>query len=426
MSYKDDFNVFVGGKSGVFKGAKIDKKACILKNIQSLVSIKDDDEVTTISWGDDEEKEILIACGVKRDRSVKIYDTECGMFTCSFFCNVGKGSTNGISRYDSAILTAVDSGEVKVWRFDEQDQIVINAGENLHRMRHSKANKNIIATGGREHKLKLFDLEKQAQTFVEKNLPHDWLQLRVPIWISDIGFLPNTDHVVTTGRYGHIRLYDAKAQRRPVIHMDVKDEALTTLAITPREKQIIIGTGKGGMNLVDLRKPGRVLNTYKGAVGGITGIACSKSYPYVASVGLDRYLRVHHMDTKAQLKAVYLTSKLTCMLLRSEFSWEPDEEEKGENGEEISVDRNGNSDVREKLSAKETETDSDAEYDVLFDKMQVVTNKEDRTILKDEKRKQNVQQDSSSDGENEIYSNVRQSKKRKQTSKKTSKKSKSK
>lgn len=69
-------------------------------------------------------------------------------------------------------------------------------------------------------------------------------------------------------------------------------------------RQIIVGTGKGKMNLVDLRKPAKVLNTYKGFVGGVTGIACSTVEPYIISVSLDRYLRIHHINTKQLLKKV--------------------------------------------------------------------------------------------------------------------------
>lgn len=69
-------------------------------------------------------------------------------------------------------------------------------------------------------------------------------------------------------------------------------------------RQIIVGSGKGKMNLVDLRNPAKVLNTYKGFVGSITGIACCKNEPYVVSVSLDRFLRIHHIDTKQLLKKV--------------------------------------------------------------------------------------------------------------------------
>lgn len=73
-------------------------------------------------------------------------------------------------------------------------------------MCHSLVQRNIIATGGREHRLKLYDLEKQTMIFSEKNLPHDWLELRVPIWVSDANFLPETQEIATVGRYGYVRM----------------------------------------------------------------------------------------------------------------------------------------------------------------------------------------------------------------------------
>ncbi|CAL1679409.1 unnamed protein product [Lasius platythorax] len=322
MSYKENFNIFVGGKSGVFKGIKVGGKTDIIKNIQDLVSITENDQVTTVAWGNNDEQEVLIACGAKGNRRVKIYDSESLAFTCSFPCNTGKGSIIGISRYDRSVLTAVKSGEVSLWPFDRKEEVLINAGENLHRMCHSCTQKNIIATGGLENRLKLFDLEKQELIFSEKNIPHDWLELRVPIWISDLNFLPGTKQIATVGRYGHVRLYDPYAQRRPVIDLTIKDEALTCLSVTPKEKYIIVGSGKGRMNLIDLRKSSTVLNTYKGFAGGVTGIACSMDNPYVASVSLDRHLRIHHIDTKELLKKIYLTSRLTCLVMRSDFSIE--------------------------------------------------------------------------------------------------------
>lgn len=51
-----------------FLGVKIDKNKCIAKNIQNLVSITKDHEVTTMSWGDDDEKDVLIGCGSAENR----------------------------------------------------------------------------------------------------------------------------------------------------------------------------------------------------------------------------------------------------------------------------------------------------------------------------------------------------------------------
>ncbi|XP_044579016.1 WD repeat-containing protein 74 [Cotesia glomerata] len=361
MNFKDDFDIFVGGKSGVFKGVKIDKNKCIVKNIQNLVSITKDHEVTTMSWGDDDEKDVLIGCGSAENRSVKVYDSQHLAFSTSFSCNVSAGKIRGISHYNNCIITAVESGDINLWRRSESIK-VIKTNEDLHAMRHNKFNKNIIATGGKEHPLQLYDLEQDKVTFKEKNVRHDWLEMRVPIWVSDIGFLPDSSKIATCSRYGYVRLYDPLIQKRPVINIEVKDQALTTLAIAPKENHIVVGSGKGIMNLVDLRKPGKVLNTYKGFVGGITAISCPKNNPYIVSVGLDRYLRVHNINTKELLQKVYLTSRLSSMVLRSEFVLkEVESKENITNDENIQI-------------IDDSEIKNDAEYDEMFNNMQVICN----------------------------------------------------
>lgn len=86
-------------------------------------------------------------------------------------------------------------------------------------MRNCFQNKNIVAVGGKDRKnnLKIFDLEKKECIFTSKNIPHDNLQLEVPVWESDFRFLDDNEHnLVTCSRYGYIRYYDTRQQRRPV------------------------------------------------------------------------------------------------------------------------------------------------------------------------------------------------------------------
>lgn len=354
MNYKDDFNVFVGGKSGIFKGVRVKEKSCVMKNIQNLVSITDNHEVTCMSWGDADEKEILLACGSKGVRSVKTYDTENHTFRTSFICDVGEGNITGIARLNGNIITAVQSGHVKLWRHKED--CILNVGENLSCMRQANSKKNIIATGGLENPLKLFDLEKKVTTFTAKNVSNDWLQLRTPISVTDLCFSTNDKQIVTAGRYGHIRLYDPKAQRRPVVNLEMKEEALTTISPCVQDRQFVCGTGRGRMNMIDLRKTGKILNTYKGAVGAITAVAVSKIDPCIVSTSFDRYLYVHDINSKKLLKKVYLTSKLSGMVLRSEFSLNTPEKEgeaaKDSNDEdlEVSEEEFSNSDDGEESS----------------------------------------------------------------------------
>ncbi|XP_012230167.2 WD repeat-containing protein 74-like [Linepithema humile] len=317
---KSNFDIFVGGTSGIFKGIQVGKKGQIVKNIQDLASITKNDQVTIIEWGNDKEEDILIACGLKENRRVKVYDSNHLVFTRSFPCDVGKGSIKGLSRCEGSILTAVESGEVSLWTSDKIEVPIINAGNNLEKMRYSHTGKNII-TGGLENRLKVFDLEKQSLIFTEKDLPHDALQLRLPICITDLNLLPGTQTIATVSKYGYIRLYDSRAQRRPVINMQIQDKSWSCLSVTSKDKHIIVGSTIGTMNLVDLRKCGFLLKTYKGFTGAVTGITCSTSNPYIASVSLDRHLRIHHMDTKALLKQIYLTSNLTCIVMKSDFSF---------------------------------------------------------------------------------------------------------
>ncbi|XP_066598507.1 WD repeat-containing protein 74 [Prorops nasuta] len=355
MSYKEDFNVFVGAQSGLLKGVKLTLDSHVTKNIQNLVSIKEEDQIASISWADEKEKEIFLACGSKNSqRCVKVYNTQDSIFTSSFTCDFGEGPIVGIAPYNKGILTAVKSGEIKLWRFKDNDEVILNVGNNLCKMCNSFTHENIIATGGKENELKLYNVETKTKIFTEKNIRHDWLEMRVPVWISDIAFLPGIYKVATVGRYGHVRLYDTNAQRRPVINIEMKDEAITTLTIAPKDNHIIIGSNKGKMNLVDLRKSGKVLNTYKGFTGSVTGIACSQTQPYILSTSLDRFLRVHHLETKALIKKVYLTSRLTGIAVRSEFTLQ-----KSEQTENIS-----------ECKIIDNNMDSEEEYDEMFNEMQ--------------------------------------------------------
>lgn len=70
-------------------------------------------------------------------------------------------------------------------------------------------------------------------------VPNDFLDLQVPIWVCDLGFLPSQGShskvVVGTG-YHQVRLYDTKAQRRPVLSLDFGESPISALAVTDDEK----------------------------------------------------------------------------------------------------------------------------------------------------------------------------------------------
>lgn len=44
----------------------------------------------------------------------------------------------------------------------------------------------VIAVGGRENDLALYNLETQEAVFKGRNVANDFLNLRVPIWVADM------------------------------------------------------------------------------------------------------------------------------------------------------------------------------------------------------------------------------------------------
>ena len=71
----------------------------------------------------------------------------------------------------------------------------------------------------------------------------DKLDLRVPVWVNRVAFTPDCGPqpvlVAGTG-YGHVRLYDTRAQRRPVFSTEYGNEPITALDITPDGKYAIV------------------------------------------------------------------------------------------------------------------------------------------------------------------------------------------
>ena len=72
------------------------------------------------------------------------------------------------------MITAVESGVVTLWRYAEAERVSLDAlttGERLCRMRQSPADSAVLATGGEENDLQLWDLNRPEQpVFKAKNV----------------------------------------------------------------------------------------------------------------------------------------------------------------------------------------------------------------------------------------------------------------
>lgn len=195
---------------------------------------------------------------------------------------------------------------------------MIETGDNTTRMRQCSRNQNLVAVGGKERKnnLKVFDLEAQKQIFSSKNVPHDNLQLEVPIWDCDMAFVNNSENCLAScSRYGYIRFYDYRAQRRPVHnYTDNKDQAFNSM--TCHDGLIYVGTTMGSVYAFDLKSLKVPLHTYKGAVGSISSIAVDESGKFLFASSLDRYVRIYNAEKTHLLYQCYVKSKASEILMK--------------------------------------------------------------------------------------------------------------
>ena len=80
---------------------------------------------------------------------------------------------------------------------------------------------------------------------------------------------------------------------------------------------------------------------YKGNTGSVREIALHPTMEVMATVGLDRVMRVFDVATRQQLHRVYLRQKLNCVLVSSEVevaSFTKEEEEEPESDSSLLKD----------------------------------------------------------------------------------------
>ena len=121
------------------------------------------------------------------------------------------------------------------------------------------------------------------------------------------------------------------------------------------------------MGLLDIRQ-GKLVHLYKGFAGGIRSVQCHATKPVVASCGLDRFLRIHDIESKALLFKVYMKSRLNCVAMTERWG-----EERDTRTENSVVNKKG-------LDNEENDNEDDnGDIDDVWDTMEVIKT---RTVKK--------------------------------------------
>lgn len=202
-------------------------------------------------------------------------------------------------------MTCVESGELQVWNDKSEVVSEWNCGPGVAVMRGSNEKKEVL-TGGMKNLLKTWNMETGQQVWSAKNVPPDMLGLEIPIMITDARFIPGENTILEATKLHEMRLYDPRAQRRPVKKMVFMENPIMSTSLTYKTNNILAANSIGEMGLFDLRSKVHPVCKFKGQAGSIRSIDGHPTMPLAASVGIDRFLRVHDLQTR---KLIHKVSK---------------------------------------------------------------------------------------------------------------------
>jgi ribosome biogenesis protein NSA1 len=148
------------------------------------------------------------------------------------------------------------------------------------------------------------------------------------------------------------------------------DRPFTTCCLSHDENILFTGDTVGRVSGFDLRVM-RLYGVYKGNTGSIRDMAVHPTLNMLATVGLDRIMRVFDIKTRRQLHRVYLRQRLNCVLVSSEetvedFAEEENEEVQSESGSDESI-LHDDDDLVEMEDDKEVKEEEDSDDSILHD-----------------------------------------------------------
>ncbi|KAH8308792.1 hypothetical protein KR059_001780 [Drosophila kikkawai] len=333
------------------------------RNLSDLSVLDKDSRVTSMAFGDEAQTEILLGRAKNTAELHALADGSGSKKTVSFKA----APIVGLARFNDKLIAGIGNGEIQSLELgsdEAAEPVVISTGTQMDHLRQCLQSRNIVATGGKERQnnLKVYDLSSDGkQIFTSKNLPNDYLQLEVPVWDSDVGFVDGPNVLATCSRTGYVRLYDTRKQRRPVACFASEEHGMSFAALVARGNYIYTGTTMGALKAFDTRRMKTHVHTYKGFTGGISDLHLDATGRYLSSASLDRYVRIHDADSTVLLYQCYVKSKVTKVLIRQVEDEKPVETEP--TVEEIAQPK------KDKIIKS---TPLDDEYEDMFDQMPTV------------------------------------------------------
>ena len=207
-------------------------------------------------------------------------------------------------KYNS-LISSLTSNDIVVSMFNKNTHKTIsnnvitplpNANPNLHiklnTVVNSVYNCESVYTLYENTPMMLFNVEQKKTEFKAKNLPHDELNLKIPIYdTSACEVKSNPRNVYVSTGYGDIRMYDMKASAKPVVNKNVSKNKINKIIMTKDENCVVVADVKGYCAMLDVRKGLAPFRNFRGNHGSVRDVCDVSEKECVVIGGFDRFVK---------------------------------------------------------------------------------------------------------------------------------------
>ncbi|KAK8811294.1 hypothetical protein WA158_003029 [Blastocystis sp. Blastoise] len=345
--------IITGDETGLIKQVIIEQKKIQRWGVQNReLSVE---RMRFCGPKDDDESQLAVAL---KNGCIKVWDMDETklLSTLETHSPNPKGLDIIYEENDRKIISCSEEGHVCIFSL-ETDELVkeFDIDGPVATMHLCPYNHDIFAAGGKENDLKVYSIEKGSFIWRAKNVPNDFLDLRVPVWIKDLQFMECSDKgykIITVTGYNQIRIYNTSVKRQPIEDYAVGEHAFVTCRLNKDQTYLYVSDIIGrvvGFNL----STHRIYGVFKGNVGSVRDIQLHPSLPLLATVGLDRILRIYDIPSRDLKHRIYLRQRLNTVVFGREEIIDDDEEEEDKEEEE-------NRENKEKEEENEYNSDFDA------------------------------------------------------------------
>lgn len=230
-----------------------------------------------------------------------------------------------ISEQDHELLCVTEEGQVFLVGLDSESPLDVSARSASFQVEKPVECFDVkgtrVAIGGKENRLRVYDVCSRQKVFEARNPPDDWLCLKVPMWISGLKFMAGeVDRIVIVTRNRDVQMFDLAPEhdRRPVWKVSAGNDPLNCVAGSPDGSRLYCGSATGLVFVLDAQVGSLIGRMTPSCAGSVRDIACSASGKIVVAVGLDRFLYAYDSELRTVLNKLYSKQRLCRVLLADE------------------------------------------------------------------------------------------------------------